>query len=257
MCKVKMLAVVALAFGFVACKKKEPPLKAEEPESTAISGSAATGSGAAMGSGSAMAGSGVDAAAGLAGSPGSAAGSGDAGADSGDAGMVHHAGNCPSAVLGAVTTAEVKAKAVVITVSSKDKDAIAAIQKRADEMLKVRADGKLGEAHDRQGSHGGKSGMCPIVIPDGAKAAAKHDKAGVVATITPTDKVDELKAEVDRRIAKAAEWVKANIEAGDQGNTGGVGGGKGKDGSNHSGKGDGKGRDRKASAGSAGSAAKK
>lgn len=249
--KVKMLAAVALAVGFVACKKKEPPPKAEEPESTAISGSAATGSAAGSG---AMAGGGVDAAAG---SAGSAAPSGDAGAGSGDAGMTHHAGNCPSAVLGAVTTAEVKAKAVVITVSSKDNDAIAAIQKRADEMLKVRSDGKLGEGHDRQGTRGGKSGMCPIVIPDGAKAAAKREKAGVVVTITPTDKVDELKAEVDRRIAKVAEWVKANIEAGDQGNTGGVGGGKGKDGSNHSGKGDGKGRDRKASSGSAGSVEKK
>ena len=98
--------------------------------------------------------------------------------------------------------------------------------------------------------------MCPIVIPEGAKATAKNDKAGVVVTIAPTENVEELKQEIDRRIAKAAEWVKATIKTGEQGNTGGVGGGQGKDGSNHSGKGDGKGRERDASPESAGSAAK-
>lgn len=170
--------------------------------------------------------------------------------------MSHLAGNCPSTVLGATTAAEVKDKAVVVTVSSKDKDAIAAIQKRADEMIKARLDGKTGAAHDQQGTHGGKRGLCPIVIPEGANATVKNDKAGVIVTVTPTDGVDELKAEVDRRIAKAAEWVKANIQAGDKGNTGGVGGGQGKDGSNHSGKGDGKGRDRKASSKAPDSAAK-
>lgn len=241
---VKMLGVVVLAFGLAACKQKEQPRPIEAPEAIPDP-SPVTGAGSAGGSGSAMAGSGSDA----------GSGSADAGAGARDSKMAHHAGNCPSTVLGATTKADVNGKTVVVTVSSKDKDAIAAIHKRTDEMLKARLDGKAGQGHDQQGSQGGKSGMCPIVIPEGAKATVKNDKTGAVITIVPADKVDDLKREIDRRIAKAAEWVKANIEAGDKGNTGGVGGGKGKDGSNHSGKGDGKGQERKASE-SAGSAAK-
>jgi hypothetical protein len=61
----------------------------------------------------------------------------------------------------------------------------------------------------------------------------------------PKDKPDELAKEIDARIARAAEWVAANVKPGDKGNQGGVGGGKGEDGSNHSGKGDGKGHERK------------
>lgn len=238
MSKVKILVVAMFAFGLLACKKQEPPRPIEESESPTIptpstpSATAGTGSDAAP--------SPVDGGAGGA----------------GDGAMTHQAGNCPSTVLGATTTAAVKAKSVVVTVRSKDKDAIAAIQKRAEEMLKARLDAKVSEGHDRKGTHGGKSGICPIVLPEGAKAIAKNDKAGVVVTITPTDKVDDLKRDIDQRIAKAAEWVTANIKSGDQGNTGGVGGGEGKDGSNHSGKGDGKGRERKTTAEPTGSTAK-
>ena len=74
---------------------------------------------------------------------------------------------------------------------------------------------------------------------------AKHEAKGVIVTITPKDKADELSREVEGRIAKAATWVKANVKDAPQGNQGGVGGGKGDDGSNHSGKGDGKGHQRK------------
>lgn len=228
MCNVKMLVVAAFVFGFAACKKKEQSVGTQELESATATESPTMGAGAAGAKSDAP------------------TVADDAGAQPGKAAMAHQAGNCPSTVLGATTTAQVKAKAVVVTVSSKDKDAIAAIQKRAEEMLKVRLDGKVAEGHDRQGTHGGKTGVCPIVLPEGAKATAKNDKAGVVITITPVDKVDDLKTAIDERIAKAAQWVKENIEAGDQGNSGGVGGGEGKDGSNHSGKGDGKGRERKA-----------
>jgi hypothetical protein len=96
-----------------------------------------------------------------------------------------------------------------------------------------------------KGTHGGSQGLCPVYVPDGSKATAKRAAGGVVVTITPKDKPDELAKEIDGRIAKAADWVKANVKQADQGNQGGVGGGKGDDGSNHSGKGDGKGRDRK------------
>jgi hypothetical protein len=96
-----------------------------------------------------------------------------------------------------------------------------------------------------KGSHGGSQGLCPVYVPEGAKAKARHEPKGVFVTITPKGKPDELAKEIDQRIAKAAEWVKANVKPGEDSNQGGVGGGKGDDGSNHSGKGDGKGRQRK------------
>ncbi|HSR98558.1 MAG TPA: hypothetical protein VLM79_15980 [Kofleriaceae bacterium] len=203
----------------------------------AAAGSADSGSGAA--------GSGSDGA--------SAAGSGEAGGSSAGAGaglpphetMAHRAGMCPSTVLGATTKAAQKGKSVVVTIAATDKDAIAAIQKRADHLLAEKHNAPSGTGHDMKGTHGGSQGLCPVYVPDGSKATAKHDASGVVVTITPKDKPDDLAKEIDGRIAKAADWVKTNVKEGDQGNQGGVGGGKGDDGSNHSGKGDGKGRDRK------------
>jgi hypothetical protein len=163
--------------------------------------------------------------------------------------MAHRAGMCPSTVLTATTKAAVKGKAVVLTIESTDKDAIAAIQKRTDELLGEKRDAPTGVGHDMKGTHGGSQGLCPVHVPDGSKATAKHEAKGVIVTITPKDKPDELAKEIDGRIAKAAEWVKANVKEGDKRNQGGVGGGKGDDGSNHSGKGDGKGRERKKSDG--------
>jgi hypothetical protein len=78
-------------------------------------------------------------------------------------------------------------------------------------------------------------------VPDGAKVISKTEAKGVVVTITPKDKPDQLAADIAVRIDRAAAWVKANVPDASEGNQGGVGGGKGKDGSNHSGKGDGKG----------------
>ena len=235
--------LLALSLAIAACGKK-----AEETKPTTGSGSATAGSGSAMaGSGSAMAGSGSDMGSGSAAMAGSGAGSAGSGAGSGDAAaMAHHAGNCPSTVLGSTTKADVKGKDIVVTITSDDKDAIGAIQRRTDEMLKARLGKKTpGEAHDQRGTHGGKIGLCPLHIPEGATAKAKHDKKGVTVTITPKDKPDELKKEIDDRITKSADWVKANIKPADKGDQGGVGGGKGDHGSNHSGEGDSKGKDRK------------
>jgi len=206
----------------------------------AAAGSADSGSGAAAGSGSD-------------GASAPAAGAGEAGGSSAGAGaglpppetMAHRAGMCPSTVLGATTKAAQKDKSVVVTIEATDKDAVAAIQKRADHLLAEKRDVPSGTGHDMKGTHGGSQGLCPVYVPDGSKATAKRAAGGVVVTITPKDKPDELAKEIDGRIAKAADWVKVNVKEGDQGNQGGVGGGKGDDGSNHSGKGDGKGRDRK------------
>ena len=199
------------------------------------SGSAA---GSDMGSGSAMAGSDT-------GSAGSAAGSGDANQ------MTKRAGNCPSTVFGSTTKAELKGKDVVLTITSTDKDAIASIQRRADELLAEKKDGAGSAAggHDQKGTHGGGAGICPVYMPEGATAKVKKEKNGVAITITPKDGVDALKTEIDARITKAAEWVKVNVQPGDKGNQGGVGGGKGEHGGTHSGEGDSKGVERKAGSG--------
>lgn len=184
---------------------------------------------------------------------------GSGAASAADTMMAKHAGNCPSTVLGSTTKAEVKGKDVVVTITSADKDAVMAIQTRTDEMIKIRMAKKGGGSgagdasqHDQRGTHGQTMGLCPLHIPEGATAKAKHEKNGVVVTITPKDKVDELKTEIDGRITKAADWVKANIKEGDKLNMGGVGGGSAKDGMNHSGQGDGKGGERKAGSGSGG-----
>lgn len=240
------------------CKKNKAG--SGETGSGAASGSAMAGSGSDMGSGSAMAGSsgsGSDtgSAAGSAGSNAGSAGSGSsASAGSGGSGgldaaaMAHRAGNCPSTVLKSTTTAEIKNKDVLVSITSADPDAIKAIQKRTDDLLaekKEKAKTKgFGEGHDQKGMHGGGMGLCPVYVPEGVKVSAKHEKNGVVVALTGKDP-EHLKTEIDGRIQRAADWVKANIKPGDKGNLGGVGGGSGADGMNHSGSGDGKGIERK------------
>lgn len=155
-------------------------------------------------------------------------------------------GNCPSTVFGSTTTSELKDGKILVTISANDKDAILAIQTRSAELVKEKTDGvTAGDGHDQKGTHGGGMGLCPIHVVAGAKAEVANAKDGVVVTITPTEKPELLKTEIDARITKAAEWVKANIKEGEQGTQGGVGGGEGEHGMNHSGDGDGKGKEKK------------
>ena len=251
------LLALSIALTGAACKKKAADTGGAGSGSGSAMGSADTGSGSAMGS----AGTGTGSAMGS----GSAAGSADTGAGSGSgagsaaegagsgsdaAAMAHHAGNCPSTVLGSTTKAELKGKTVVLTITATDKDSIAAIQKRTEELLKEKSDGATGApTHDQKGTHGGGQGICPVYFGEGGKATSKKVAKGEVITITPKDKPEELKATIDGRITKADEWVKANIKPGDQGNMGAVGGGKGDHGSTHAGSGDGKGQDRKGGGG--------
>lgn len=230
------MTLLALGLSVSACKKKEP----QPADNTAGSGSAV-----AQGSGSAMAGS--DTGSAMAGS--AMAGSGDATT------MTKKAGNCPSTVFGSTTTAELKGKDVVVTVTSDDKDAIASIQRRAEELVAEKKDNATaGGGHDGKGTHGGASGICPVYVPEGATAAVAKDAKGAVVTITPKDKVEDLKKEIDSRITRTAEWTKANVKGGEKGTQGGVGGGKGDHGGNHSGEGDSTGAERKGGDGAGGGA---
>jgi hypothetical protein len=235
--------VICLSFLGACSKKKEPP---PTEGSASGSGSAMMGSGSAMagsdlGSGSAMIGSGSGDMAGSGSGSGMGSGSGAT-----DQPMSHRTGNCPSTVLGAKTSAKLVGKAVVVTISADDKDAIAAIQKRSDELLKdkVAPHPTGGSMHDQHGGHGGGIGLCPVYVPEGATASAKTDKKGVTVTITSTGKVEDLKKDIDSRIERSDKWVKDNIKPADKGDQGGVGGGSGDHGSNHSGMGDGKGKGR-------------
>ncbi|MBA3457695.1 MAG: hypothetical protein H0T42_31725, partial [Deltaproteobacteria bacterium] len=160
--------------------------------------------------------------------------------------MPKRGGNCPSTVATSTTKAELKDGKILLTITSDDKDAIAAIQKRTTELLKEKTDGGTpGTGHDQKGTHGGGMGLCPVHLDEGGTATSKTEAKGVVITITPKGKPEILKGEIDSRIIKAADYVKANVKPGDQGTTGGVGGGKGEHGSNHSGEGDAKGVERK------------
>ncbi len=213
------------ALAFAGCKKKDP----EPSASQAVGQTAGSGAGSAAGSSD-----------------------GSARADATEQAMQRSGGNCPSTVAGSTTTARLDGGKVVVTISSADKDAIAAIQKRAAEVVKEKADGGgSGAGHDAKGTYGGGRGLCPVHLGAGGTAVVATTAAGVVVTITPgTDTPADLDAEIQARVVRAADWVKANIKAGDQGTTGGVGGGKGDHGSDHSGEGDGKGKDRKGGDGS-------
>ena len=234
---------VALAVGSAACKKKDKDQPATGSGSAMMGSSAGSGSdtgSAAMGSGSAA----------MAAGSGSGSAAMGSGADQGSAApaepeMLKKAGNCPSTVLGAVSKAEVKGKDVVLTITSPDKDAVMAIQKRTELLLKEKQEGGTGAAHDQKGTQGGARGICPVFYGEGGTAKSKKDAKGVTIVITPKEKPEELKTAIDERIAKSAAWVDKNIKPGEQGNTGGVGGGKGEHGSRHQGAGDSKGKDRK------------
>ena len=242
------LLSISLAFG-TACKKKE-----KSGDTTNQGSGAATAGSADQGSAAVAT---PDAAAP---DQGSGAGSAD-GAMAGSAAttpegtpMAKAAGNCPSTVAKSTTTAAVKGKAIVLTITSDDKDAISAIQRRATELVEVKKGGAggTGATHDGRGTHQGKLGLCPAHVPEGATIEAKNTAKGVDITITPKDGLDALKTEIDARVAKSAEWVKANVKEGEQGTAGGVGGGAGEHGSNHSGEGDSKGKERKGGDGKGG-----
>lgn len=224
---VTILLAVVLGIGSTACKKKE-----EEKPATGSGTAAMTDKGSAD----------------MAGSAGATMGSDQGAAAADEPEMAKKAGKCPSTVFGAVTKAEVKGKDVILTITSEDKDAVVAIQKRTEALAKEKHD-KAGKSHDQKGTFGGGIGLCPVYAGEGGTMKTKKDAKGVTVTLTPKGKPEELKAGIDDRISKAAAWVDKNIKPGAEGNKGGVGGGQGGDGSTHQGQGDSKGKERKGGAG--------
>ena len=238
------LLAMSLTIGSACSKKKG----GDQTGSAAGSDTTMTGSGSAAGSDTTMAGSGSAAGSGAAVGSGSDSGSGT------DTRMTHKGGKCPAMIVGVTAKSELKDGKILLSITSDDKDAVLAIQTRTKALLEEKTDGGApGTGHDQKGTHGGSMGICPVHLGEGGTATAQNEDKGVTITITPKDKADLLKGEIDARITKSAEWVKENLKPGDKLNMGGVGGGSGNDGMNRSGQGDGKGIERKAAGSGAGS----
>ena len=222
------LAVALLVLP--ACKKtkSEPPPPVVADHGASDRGASMTAAGS--GSGSSMA---VETGSAAAGSDVTTVGSGQltdmSGSNVDPTAMSHRAGNCPSTVPNSTTKVELRGKSVIVTVTSDDASAITAIKTRADELLRDKAVAKLAgdaptPAHDQKGTHGGGIGICPVYVPEGATAKSSVIANGVAVAITPKSGADELEKDIEGRIVRATEWLKAN--GGGGGGTGG-GGGKG------------------------------
>jgi hypothetical protein len=146
--------------------------------------------------------------------------------------MSHHAQHCPSMVRGAVTTAKLDGKSVIVTITSDDPKTATKIQTRAETLLADKATAKLAgdlptPAHAQNGTHGGGIGICPVHVPDGATAKRTTIANGVAIKITPKSGVETLEKDVEARIGRAADWLKANPNGDGDGEGDGNGGGGG------------------------------
>lgn len=243
-----ILAVAALSLA--ACKKKDDD--AGKGAGTAAPG-AGTGTGTAApgaGTGTAAMGAGTGTAMG----PGGGAGTGTgAAAGAGMAGE-NKAGNCPSAVAGAVTAIvpDGKAGAVVLTITAPDAAQTETIRKRTSHLVEVQGAPDAEVKHSGEGTGGSTVGKCPVVTAKDVQLASENVDGGVKVTLTPSGAttVDALTKDVTDRIAKIGEW-KDFKPTDTSGGGGGAGGGAGKHGGNHSGDGDGKGKEKTAPPGEA------
>src|SRR5580698_8629135 len=206
-----------------ACKKDKP----QEPPPVTTTGSAATD----LGSSTAVA---VDTGSGSGSAIVETAGSGqlqDVGSAVDPTAMSHHAQHCPSMVRGAITSAKLEGKSVVVTVTSSDQAIATKIQTRADELLKDKAVAKLAgdqptAGHAQNGTHGGGIGICPVHVPEGATAKSTTIANGIAVKITPRSGAAELAKDIEQRIARASDWMKTNGDGGGGGNGNGNGHGK-------------------------------
>jgi hypothetical protein len=163
--------------------------------------------------------------------------------------MAKKAGNCPSTVVGAVTTVSGAGSdgRIVLDITSADAGAVPAIRLRAAHLVDVQGAPPGSVQHTGEGTGGGDAGVCPVIVRDSRLEMAEID-GGVRVTIWPADRDagGRLRAEIDARIEKARAWTAAHIkQTGEHGGLGGDGGGRGGHGANRSGKGDASGpRDR-------------
>jgi len=115
--------------------------------------------------------------------------------------MANKMRRCPSAVSGAETKVEEGKGTVVLTVTAKEPAQVAEIQKRAEHLDKVEGAPDAEIKHTGQGTGGGASGKCPVVMTD-VTLEVEEQTDGVKITLTPKDasKASELARTASDRV---------------------------------------------------------
>jgi hypothetical protein len=101
--------------------------------------------------------------------------------------MANKMANCPSAAAGATTAVKADKAAVTVSVTAKEKEVIAEIQKRAKKLSTLDTSADADIKHTGEGTGGGQLGKCPVVMTD-VTLKVKDLKNGSAITMTPKDK---------------------------------------------------------------------
>jgi hypothetical protein len=120
--------------------------------------------------------------------------------------MANKMANCPSAAPGATTAVKADKTSVTLTITSKDKAAIAEIQKRAKKLSTLDTSADADIKHTGEGTGGGQLGKCPVVMTD-VTLKVKDSKTGTAITMTPKDKAKL--ADLEKMAKERAESMPA------------------------------------------------
>ena len=101
--------------------------------------------------------------------------------------MANKMANCPSAAPGSTTAVKADKAAVTVSVTAKEKEVIAEIQKRAKKLSTLDTSADADIKHTGEGTGGGQLGKCPVVMTD-VTLKVKDLKNGSAITMTPKDK---------------------------------------------------------------------
>jgi hypothetical protein len=125
--------------------------------------------------------------------------------------MANKMANCPSAAAGATTAVKADKAAVTVTVTAKEKEVIAEIQKRAKKLSTLDTSADADIKHTGEGTGGGQLGKCPVVMTD-VTLKVKDLKNGSAITMTPKDKAKV--ADLEKMAKERAESMPAMDAAG-------------------------------------------
>ena len=120
--------------------------------------------------------------------------------------MANKMANCPSAAPGATTAVKADKTSVTLTITAKDKAAIAEIQKRAKKLSTLDTSADADIKHTGEGTGGGQLGKCPVVMTD-VTLKVKDSKTGTAITMTPKDKAKL--ADLEKLAVERAESMPA------------------------------------------------
>jgi hypothetical protein len=126
-------------------------------------------------------------------------------AATGDAGLKHDMGNCPTAVAGAEVAVKDVDGGIEVAVTAKDEAATNAIRERVKKITEAVLKDAGGSAkHDHSGAGGGTTGRCTIIMRN-TKLTAADIPNGSKVTVLPNDKteLDWLRRETKERDKEA------------------------------------------------------